>query len=274
MAEKLPEAGSGETPTPTQEKTVDITKNGTVEVTPDDGYALSKVTANVDVPIPDGYIVPSGTKEVTENGEHDVTEYASVNVNVPAGGGITPDEIATATIPGDIVLSSTTSIVTYAFYGNSMLKSVSAPNVKSIGAYAFYNCDSFTSLNAPNVTSLGKWALAEGGISEVVFPLVTAIPERCFSGCFQIKKADWGAVESIAINAFYYCSKLTTLILRKEDAIATLANTNALGNQFKTGAGYIYVPSALVDSYKSATNWSTFAAHIRAIEDYPKITGG
>ena len=36
--------------TPTQEKTIDITANGTVEVTPDEGHALSKVTANVDVP--------------------------------------------------------------------------------------------------------------------------------------------------------------------------------------------------------------------------------
>lgn len=85
LAEKLPDAGSGGTPTPTQEKTVDITENGTHTVTPDDGYALSKVTANVNVPIPDGYIQPSGSLEITENGTHDVTEYASVNVNVSAG---------------------------------------------------------------------------------------------------------------------------------------------------------------------------------------------
>lgn len=40
---------SGVEPTPTQEKTVDIVENGTVEITPDEGYVLSKVTANVDV---------------------------------------------------------------------------------------------------------------------------------------------------------------------------------------------------------------------------------
>lgn len=34
---------------PTQEKTVEITENGTVEITPDDGYTLAKVTANINV---------------------------------------------------------------------------------------------------------------------------------------------------------------------------------------------------------------------------------
>ena len=81
-----------------QEKNVDVTENGTFEVTPDEGYALSKVTANVNVPVPEGYIKPSGTLEVTENGTHDVTEYQSVNVNIStAGGGGDP------TLPGGYV---------------------------------------------------------------------------------------------------------------------------------------------------------------------------
>lgn len=45
---------------PTQEKTVEITENGTVEVLPDEGYALSKVAVNVNVSagaegLPNGY---------------------------------------------------------------------------------------------------------------------------------------------------------------------------------------------------------------------------
>ena len=37
--------------------------------------------------VPEGYIKPSGTKEITENGEHDVKEFEKVNVNVQSGGG-------------------------------------------------------------------------------------------------------------------------------------------------------------------------------------------
>ena len=54
-----------------------------------------------------------------------------------------------------------------------------------------------------------------------------------------------------------------------------MANTNSLGGTLiASGTGYIYVPKALVDSYKSATNWTTYASQIRAIEDYPDVTGG
>lgn len=47
------------------------------------GKVISSFTMNA---IPDKYIEPSGTLNVTGNGTHDVTQYASVNVNVPASG--------------------------------------------------------------------------------------------------------------------------------------------------------------------------------------------
>lgn len=47
--DKIQGSGGGGSALPSQKKTIDITENGTVEVTPDYGYTLSKVTANVNV---------------------------------------------------------------------------------------------------------------------------------------------------------------------------------------------------------------------------------
>lgn len=48
--------------------------------------------------IPDSYIQPSGTKTITENGTHDVTQYASVDVDVAGGGGGGAVETCTITL--------------------------------------------------------------------------------------------------------------------------------------------------------------------------------
>lgn len=122
--------------------------------------------------------------------------------------------------------------------------------VSSIRSYAFYNC-----------TALNK----------AVFGAVSSVADRAFEGCTALTTADFHAATSIGTYAFDGCIALTALILRSE-TMATLSRTNAFtSTPIASGSGYIYVPAALVDSYKTATNWSTYAAQIRAIEDYPEV---
>ena len=108
----------------------------------------------------------------------------------------------------------------------------------------------------------------------VEFPMVTGVGTQAFQNCISLKKADFSVLTSINILAFNVCRALEALIIRT-NSVCTLAGTNAFANNsgIAAGTGYVYVPSALVDSYKAATNWSTYANQIRAIEDYPNITG-
>ena len=246
-----------------------ITENGT-----HDAKAFESVSVNV--PIPDGYIQPNGTLDVTENGTHDVTAYASVNVNVEASGG-DPKALLDAALNNTLTAidSNVTSIVGHACRGLSKLKTVNLPNATSIGTYAFYGCTALTSINAPNVSSLGTYSLYNCKISYVNFPKVTTIAQNSFYDC-DLVKADFGVANKINQAAFAYCTTLEALILRKSDAICTLsvASNAFTSTPIANGTGYIYVPSALIETYKTATNWVNYASQFRAIEDYPDICGG
>lgn len=94
--------------TPTQEKSVTITENGTTEVVADDGYAMSKVTAIVNVPIPetpifDGTInIESGNTTISGsyiidaskayNALEALAETKTYNVDFSAGSVINGDQ--------------------------------------------------------------------------------------------------------------------------------------------------------------------------------------
>lgn len=148
--------------------------------------------------------------------------------------------------------------------------------VKTVGMRAFSHCSVLVSVDLPEVTTIGQHGFNSCyKLERVTFPkLTTMIPGDNFTYCSALKYADLGLVSNLPSWSLAN-TPLETVILRKADSICILQTTNALsGTPIAKGTGYIYVPKALVDSYKSATNWTTYANQFRAIEDYPEITGG
>jgi hypothetical protein len=172
--------------------------------------------------------------------------------------------------------SNTTKINQYGCYACGSLKTVNLPECKSLGTRCFQANYALTDFNAPKLTTLGTYSFYGcSKLANLVFPVAEKVPSNCFYSCSGLQKVDLPVAASIASYAFYGCSKLEALILRKSDAICTLADTNAINSSaIGKGTGYVYVPAALIEAYKTATNWSNYAAQFRAKEDYPEITGG
>jgi hypothetical protein len=168
-------------------------------------------------------------------------------------------------LPKDI-----TSIGYYAFTSaqNIFVSEIPA-NVTSIGNYAFYNCQQITLTELPDaLTSLGTNVFYQCYINAVSKAYgLKSIPTNTFYRNYCMFTFDCFATV-INAGAFQECINLTALFLRSETQ-AELSSTNALqSTPIASGTGYIYVPSAIVDSYKSATNWSVYANQFRALEDY------
>lgn len=55
---------------------------------------------------------------------------------------------------------------------------------------------------------------------------------------------------------------------------ASITSVRFISKKKNENVGYIYVPEKIKYYYTTATNWTTYASNIRAIEDYPEICGG
>lgn len=158
-----------------------------------------------------------------------------------------------------------TKIGDYSFYQCPALTTVDIPLVTEIGNFVFRGCAMLKNINFPNATIVGQGAFDEcTGLSSVTLTKLQEVKPLTFRKCESLTTVDFPAVTSIGTQAFYG-SGVTSLTLRSNTVVA-LENADAFYfTPIEAGTGYIYVPSSLVNSYKTADGWSTYANQIRAI---------
>lgn len=197
------------------------------------------------------------------------------------------------------------TIWTYAFRGCGNIQSINMPKVEAIKGNAFgYSVYStmpkcVTNNTFPLIKECNNGQVVFGSMfdGELLYlpkmkdgltledlvsnaPKYVNLPEfvdqyksrrRMFGSNTVIQKVWLPKVTNIQYKDFNGCTALVALILAKT-TLVPLTDVNAFENStVATGTGYVYVPSALVSEYKTATNWVTYASQIRAIEDYPDI---
>lgn len=309
---------------PAGEKVVNITSNGT---TTEDVKAFATAKINVNVPAtgitPQGtkeiqivqngettedvtsfenvHIVtavpePSGTKEITQNGTHDVKSFASVNVNVPSsdGGAGVPQEkydsllqaLQTQTQAYSFTNADITSLRDSAFYNDKQLSSVTLQNATHVGANAFERCTLLSKCSVDKMQTCGDSAFSRANLSQAVFPNLSAIARNMFVFCSYLKKVKCDKAISIDERAFNGCAslevidilgggnisapstselyKLKSVVLRDAENVTATSDTIWLPSSVT-----IYVPDSLVEQYNSATNWSSRT--IKPLSEYVEV---
>lgn len=184
------------------------------------------------------------------------------------------------------ISNSVESINGYAFQNCYSLSSIDIPDsVVSISQYAFENC--YSDIKIPNsVTYIGASAFSGCRfLSSIEIPdRVTSIQAYTFSGCSALSNITIpDSVESIFSYAFQNCYSLSNITIpsgvtsiggsafqncyymqfydfTKHTSVPTLSGTNAF--QGIPSDCEIRVPMALVDEWKAATNWATYAGNI------------
>ena len=173
-----------------------------------------------------------------------------------------------------VISDSVTSIGSCAFKFCRSLSSIVIPNsVTFIGSDVFDSCYSLSSLVIPDsVTSLEKQTLSDcNSLNSLVIPdSVTSIGNYALENCYSLSSVVIpNTVTSIESYAFYGCYGMAFYDFSNHTSVPTLAGTTAFTSI--PSDCKIIVPDNLYNTWKTATNWSTYARYIIKKTDWDAL---
>lgn len=182
-----------------------------------------------------------------------------------ASGGITHDDIATAGITGDIVVSAP-SIVAYAFAQNKGITSLYAPNVTSVGAYAFYGTGLTGALDLSACETIGAYAFCNSrGIESLSIPNVTSVGTNAFQYCNKLAVLD--APNLVTLGQYAFSGNNTYKMTCKSINLPKCTAIPASTLTYFSNVTELVLPEATSIGNSSCTNWTNLQ-----YVDLPKCT--
>ena len=156
-----------------------------------------------------------------------------------------------------------TSSYTNNFADCTSLTTVDLTSLETIkGTGTFIRCYALTTISLPALISLSSnaestFASCTSLISAYLPVLTGSTRTNCFAGCTNLQTVNLGFASTVANYTFNGCPALTDVTLRKTGTVVTMSNVNAFASATSSNPVTIHVPSDLITSYQTATNWST-----------------
>ena len=174
-----------------------------------------------------------------------------------------------------VVLPKVTFIMGNAFSSCTVLEEAQFGALETISDYAFSNCG-IKNIDLSKVKTIYSYAFSRSNIMSAKMPLVESMDSGVFQYCINLTMLDISNPEATKVpdikgyNAFSSCTSMKALILRSTSQMIklTASGDNKLPPTVTDGTCFIYVPRTLLETYKTATNWSVYAEQFRALEDY------
>lgn len=170
----------------------------------------------INVTVPDNYVITQGTKNITENGTVDVKEFEYAKVNVLVSKDFLSGSYSKISFPEGM-----THATSYIFSGSGLRSFELPSSFTFIDEGLFYSNSALRSITIPNsVTTISRYAFKDCiGLQSVVIPdSVNKIGVEAFSGCERLTSVHIGSglttleVEYQQGNkVFIGCSELSSI---------------------------------------------------------------
>ena len=172
-------------------------------------------------------------------------------------------------------------------YTKAVQKIELGSGITNFGDFAFSGCYSLASITIPSSVTritLNAFQYCYNLVHITIPSGVTSIGNYMFLSCYRLESITIpSGVTTIGVSMFQYCYSLASITIpssvRRIDSYAFSSCTGvAEYHLLSTNPPYvvnisafekipsdciIYVPQGCLEAYKAATNWSTYASHIR-----------